>query len=102
MPSARQTSLALDPPKERVRFAEYFLVGGWPEFSQWIDPRSVPLCDHDHGKVDFDLMRQLVNKALAPSYFRWACLTSDWRGYPEGTRCLVYGINGKVDLWVLE
>ena len=96
MKRARQTSLALDPPKPTAREEagrwRYYSVGGWPEYSQFIDPRTVPLCTgHDHGPVDPELMRSLVKKCLWEPFFRGRCLAAQWRGHPAGAACLTYG-----------
>jgi hypothetical protein len=105
----RQTALAFDvatkrtAKDERARWSCY-IVGGWPEYSAWVDPREVPLCAHDHGKPNPDVMAALVPKCLVPSLFAKRCLTASWRDHQAGAVCLTYGTVGgehKFDLWVL-
>lgn len=91
-------------PKQSVRAGfRHYLVGGWPEFSQWIDPRNVPLCSHAHAAPSDETQRALVKKALIPGFFSSRCLTASWREHPAGSRCLVYGSasgSGKFDIFV--
>jgi len=99
-----QTALPLDTARvERGHYAHY-LVGGWPSYSQWIDPREIPICEHDHGAVSDELARKLVKKCLVTSHMRRACLTGPWREFEAGREVIVYGTKGasKWDLFVRE
>jgi hypothetical protein len=99
-----QQSLRFEPPaRAKAARYEYHAIGGWPEYSAYIDPRTVPLCTHDHGEVDPDLMKQLVKRCLWPAYFKRRCLAASWRGYEAGTEAITYGSVGdgtRFDLWV--
>lgn len=99
-----QTSIAFAPAAKRVpEPLTHYAVGGWPEYSQYIDPRTVPLCDHDHGLVDPEIGRGLMKHFLAPSLLQWRCLSAPWREYAAGTRCITYGSVGegrRYDLWI--
>lgn len=78
-------------------------VGGhlW---SLWIDPETVPLCDHQHDEVGAELAGSLVKMCLFLPFFRRRCLTAPWREYPAGRECLTYreGVGDAFDLFVLN
>jgi hypothetical protein len=84
-------------PAKRITVAERerwqtFIVGGWPDYSQWIDPRTVPLCrDHNHPAPSAELAQVLVRICVAPSLLVRRCFTAAWREYPAGAICLTYG-----------
>lgn len=100
-------NVAFSPKRTRSEERDgwtYFGIGGWPEASQWIDPRTVPLCrDHEHAAPSMELMQALRNFCLCPSLFARRCLTAPWREYPAGTTCLTYGSldSMKWDLFVM-
>jgi len=99
----KQTALAFDSAaKVEARGLTYYAVGGWPDYSQWVDPRSVPLCAHAHGPVDPELQARLIKRCLVPQFFWRACLWVEWRGHPAGSSCIVYGsrTSDRFDLWV--
>lgn len=75
--------------QERMRWSGY-KIGGYP-WSGFIDPDSVPICEHDHGKVDARTQGLLVRQCLAPAFFRLSCLTEPWKGYVSGTPLITYG-----------
>src|ERR1043165_6851109 len=97
-----QQSIRFEPEAKRLtEQLAHYQVGGWKEFSKWIDPRTVPICDHDHGLVDAEIGMGLMRHLLAPSLLRWRCLSAPWRGYAAGTQCITYGSVGedrRVDL----
>lgn len=87
---------------ERERWMPY-LIGGWPDYSHWIDPRSVPLCRHGHEPPSLAVMQALMRRCLVPQLFVRRCLSAAWREYPAGTEVLSYGSidNAKFDLFIL-
>jgi hypothetical protein len=100
-----QRSIAFTPAaKVQAARLTFYAVGGWPECSAYIDPRSVPLCTHEHGEVDPELKERLVKLCLIPAYFARRCLTAEWRGHEAGTDVITYGSVGegsRFDLWVV-
>jgi hypothetical protein len=108
---ATQASLFDEPrqraPKDEAKRWACYIVGGWPGYSAWIDPRDVPLCSHDHhGRVDGALASALITKCLVPSLLVKRCLALPWRQYRAGTACITYGTIGdvdrKFDLFILQ
>lgn len=99
-----QQSIAFESETKRlIEQLVRYDVGGWKEYSKWIDPRTVPLCDHDHGLVDPEIGKRLMKHFLMPSLLRWRCLSAPWREYATGTRCITYGTVGEdrqFDLWI--
>jgi len=80
------------------------IVGGDSTYSAYINPASLPLCQHEHDSVPEDLQKRLVRTSRMPQFFKRYCLTADWEGFQAGSELVAYGTcgidNRKVDVWV--